>query len=131
MAQPLLSIGNFIFSIPTLLHDELQRQTDWRHAANARIGAPDATQFIGPGQDTVSISGTALAELSDGAASLDQLRAMAATGEPQPMVDGSGWIRGDFIINRIDERRKHLLADGTALKIDFGIDLTRVEKPRS
>ncbi|MEG3182114.1 phage tail protein [Sphingomonas sp. LT1P40] len=121
----LLSLGMFPFSIPTLLHDELQRRADWRHPGNPRVGARDAQQFTGPGPETMSITGTAMAELSDGEASLDELREMAGTGDAWPLVDGAGRIYGDFKITGIDERMKLFFPDGTARRIDFAIDLLR------
>ena len=127
--QALLSLGMFAFTLSTLAHDELQRRTSWRHASNPRIGARDALQFTGPGEDTVSISGTAVAELQDGRASLDQLRAMAATGNPWPLVDGLGTVFGQFVITALDERQKHFMPDGTPRRIDFGLDLLCVDAP--
>lgn len=123
----LLALGLFAFSIPTLAHDELQRRAAWRHATSARIGARDATQYVGPGEETIAINGTAYAELSDGQASLDQLRAMASTGDAWSLVDGAGRVYGAFVIVAIDEGQHHLLADGTPLKIDFTINLLRVD----
>jgi phage protein U len=124
----LVSLGMFVFSLPTLAHDELQRRCDYRHARNARVGARDAVQFLGPGDDTVSLSGSAYAELSQGAASLDELRDMAATGEHWRLVDGSGRVFGSFVITGIDERQKHFFPDGTPRRIDFAIDLLLVDE---
>lgn len=125
----LMAIGLFVFSLPTLAYDELQRRTDWKHAISPRVGARDAVQFVGPGAETISLSGAAMAELSDGRASLDQLRDMANSGSAWSMVDGSGRVYGAFVITGIDERHKELLPDGTPRKIDFGIDLLRVDDP--
>ena len=127
---PLLALGQFAFSISTMAFDELQRRRDWRHARTARVGARDATQFTGAGDDTLSISGTALSELGDGRASLDQLIAMAGTGEPNELVDGLGFVLGSFVITSLDERTKHFFPDGTARAIDFGLDLLGVESRR-
>lgn len=124
----LISLGMFPFHVPTLAHDELQRRSDWRHARSSRIGARDAVQFVGPGDETVSLSGSAYAELSLGRASLDQLREMAGTGETWPLVDGAGRVFGSFVITGVDERHKALLDDGTPRRIDFGIDLLRVDE---
>lgn len=127
----LMSLGMFAFSIPTLAYDELQRRRDWRHADNARIGAAPASQFVGRGQDTVSITGTAFAELSDGRASIDQLVEMADSGDSWPLVDGAGQVYGAFVITGLDERQKHLLSDGTPRQIDFAIDLRRLDEPEA
>ena len=124
----LMSLGMFPFHMPTLAHDELQRRTDWRHARNGRVGARDAVQFVGPGEETISLSGSAYAELSLGRASLDELREMANAGETWPLVDGGGLVFGTFVITGIDERHKFLLEDGTPRRIDFVLDLLRVDE---
>ncbi|MBB3910520.1 phage tail protein [Sphingomonas desiccabilis] len=123
----LMSLGLFPFSLDTLAHEDLTRRTAWRHATSQRIGQRDATQFVGPGEETVSIAGTAYAELSDGRLNLDQLRTMADSGDAWPLVDGAGMIFGAFVIQTLDERHKHLFADGTPRAIDFQIELLRVD----
>nr|WP_317892050.1 phage tail protein [uncultured Sphingomonas sp.] len=123
----LMSLGLFPFSLDTLAHEDLTRRTAWRHAASQRIGRRDATQFVGPGEETVSIGGTAYAELTDGRLSLDQLRDMADSGDAWPLVDGAGMIFGAFVIQTLDERHKALFADGTPRAIDFQLELLRVD----
>lgn len=96
----LLAIGMFHFSVPTVVHDELKRRSSWIHATSQRIGARIATQFVGVGAETLSISGVAHAELSDGRASLDELRSMAAAATPGPSLMARGrstarsWFKG-------------------------------------
>jgi phage protein U len=123
----LMSLGMFPFSLDTLAHEDLSRRTAWRHATSQRIGQRDATQYVGPGEETVSIAGTAYAALSDGRLSLDQLRTMADSGDAWPLVDGAGMIFGAFVIQTLDERHKALFADGTPRAIDFQIELLRVD----
>jgi phage protein U len=123
----LIALGMFLFEIGTLPFDELQRKTDWQHARSARVGARDATQFVGPGDETVSLSGAVYTELTDGRVSIDDLRALADAGEALPLVDGSGTVYGNFVITALDERHAYLMADGTPRRIDFGLDLLRVD----
>jgi phage protein U len=123
----MMSLGLFLFSLPTLAYQELQRRTDYRHAQQARVGARDASQFLGVGDETISLSGSAMAELQDGQASLDQLRDMGASGQAWSMIDGMGRAYGAFVIVGIDDRHREFFADGTARQIDFGIDLRRVD----
>lgn len=125
----LMALGMFLFALSTLGFDELQRKTDWRHARAPRIGARDATQFVGLGDETISLSGSTFTELTDGRVSLDDLRAMADTGEAFPLLDGTGLVWGSYVITAIDERHAALMADGTPRRIDFGIDLLRVDSP--
>ncbi|MFC3581100.1 phage tail protein [Sphingomonas hylomeconis] len=124
----MMSLGMFVFSLPTLAYEDLQRRSDYNHAKSARIGARDATQFVGVGAETVSLSGTTFAEIADGAVSLGKLRDMAASGDAWPLVDGAGRIYGAFVIEGVDEKQKEFLSDGTPRKIDFALDLYRVDE---
>lgn len=123
----LMSLGMFVFGIPTLAFDELVRKASYRHVTSARVGVRDATQFTGPGEETITIAGTVYTEIADGEASLSDLHSMACTGDPWPLLDGTGRIYGAFVITAVDERRRRLHADGSARAIDFGIDLLRVD----
>lgn len=125
----LMALGMFIFEIPTLAHDEMQRKAQWVHARSGRVGARDATQYVGPGAETVSLSGAVYSEITDGAVCIDQLRAMADEGDAYPLLDGTGLVFGNYVIEVIDERHAAIMADGRARRIDFAIDLLRVDDP--
>ncbi len=122
----MMALGMFVFSLPTLAYQDMQRKSAWRHARSGRIGAIDATQFVGRENDTVALSGTAYAELMAGRASLDDLRDMAAKGEAWSLIDGTGRVYGAFVITCIDEGMKEIFADGTPRKIDFTVDLLEI-----
>ena len=59
----MLALGMFVFSLRTAAYQELQRQTDWRHASNNRVGAAPARQFVGRGEDAITLPGIILPEL--------------------------------------------------------------------
>jgi len=122
----MMALGMFVFSLPTLAYQVQQRKSGWRHARSGRVGALDATQFLGRENDKISLSGAAYAELMAGRASLDQLRDMAAEGKAWPLVDGTGRVHGAFVITDIDEGLKEFFPDGTPRKIDFSIELLEV-----
>lgn len=125
----LMALGMFIFELGSLAPDELQRKADWQHARAPRVGARDAAQFIGPGAETITISGATYAELADGRVSLDELREMAAAGDAVPLVSGAGEVFGTYVIEAIDERHAYMMQDGRPRRIDFAIDLLRVDDP--
>ncbi|NIJ15639.1 phage tail protein [Sphingobium vermicomposti] len=81
------------------------------------------------GDERISLSGSVYAEITDGQVSIDDLRSMADQGEALPLVDGRGTVYGTFVVTAIDERRAFLMADGRPRRIDFGIDLLRVDDP--
>lgn len=123
----MLSIGMFGFSLDTLAYQEFSRRTDWKHGRTSRVGARDVSQFTGPGTDAVSLRGFLLPEFAGDPESLDDLRTMASGGEAFPLVDGTGRVYGDFIITGIDEGQSLFFNDGRARRIEFTIDLIRVE----
>ncbi|MDG9889710.1 phage tail protein [Pseudomonas juntendi] len=126
----MLALGMFIFSLPTLAYQQLQRQTDWRHAANSRIGAQPARQFLGRGEDDITLPGVLLPELAGSMMSLDEIRAMANTGKAWALVEGTGRVYGLFIIESLSETRSVFFQDGTARRIEFSLTLKRVDDGR-
>ncbi|MBT2339450.1 MULTISPECIES: phage tail protein [Pseudomonas] len=126
----MLALGMFVFSLSTAAYQELQRQTEWRHAVNQRIGAPPARQFVGRGDDTITLPGIILPELAGSALSLDALRLMANTGKAWPMVEGSGRIYGLWIIESLSETKTLFFRDGTPRRIEFTLSLKRIDDDR-
>jgi phage protein U len=126
----MLALGMFVFSLHTLAYQELQRQTDWRHASNNRLGAPPARQFLGRGEDTITLPGILLPELAGTVLSLDALRHMANTGKAWPVIEGSGRIYGLWIIESLSETKTIFFNDGTPRRIEFSLTLKRIDDDR-
>ncbi|MGX9559489.1 phage tail protein [Pseudomonas sp. CFBP 5750] len=126
----MLALGMFVFSLSTAAYQALQRQTEWRHSSNPRVGAAPARQFVGRGDDTITLPGIILPELSGSALSLDALRLMANTGKAWPMVEGSGRIYGLWIIESLNETKTLFFRDGTPRRIEFTLSLKRIDDDR-
>jgi phage protein U len=124
--MPLMSLGMFPFEMGTLAYQELGRKSSWRHASSDRFGARPATQYLGPGDDDVSLSGAILPGFAGSFASLETLREMAGTGDAWPLVDGGGRVFGNYRIEGIGEGRSVFMDDGAARRGDFSIELKRV-----
>lgn len=125
----MMTFGTFVFSLSTAAYQQLQRQMTWRHASSERVGALPAHQFVGPGEDTIDLSGSITAELADDLLALDALRALADDGVPQALVEGTGRVYGGYVITSLGETRREFFADGTPRLIDFQLQLLRVENP--
>ena len=69
-----MSLGFFIFSLPTLAYQELQRQTKWRFAETGVVGVRPRQQFIGLGSDDITLRGELRLEVAGKSISLDYLR---------------------------------------------------------
>ena len=125
--RTLMALGLFVFSMETLPFAEFQRKQDWRHAKAERHQARPASQYVGPGDDKVTLQGNFAPEVAGDYGSLNRLREMAETGDALPLVDGAGTVLGKYRIMAIDERRQSIMIGGFARFIDFAIDLERAD----
>lgn len=123
----LMALGQFVFRVATLAYSELQRSTAWRHASTSRVGARPALQFVGAGDDTITLPGVLAPEVAGTLQSLATLRAMADAGDAYAMVDGAGRIMGAWVITSITETGSALTADGVARRTEFSIALQRAD----
>lgn len=122
----LFALGMFVFNGSTVLPDALSRRRDWRHERTDRFGARAASQFTGPGEDKITLTGTHIPEVSGEYSSLERLAELADEGEALPLLDGGHNNIGTFTIDAIDEEKRVLIDDGRARRIDFTISLSRV-----
>ena len=119
------ALGLFVFSLSTLPYQELKRRRGWRFASNNRVGKKPARQYVGEDDETISLSGVLLPELTGGDMSLADNEAMANQHTAWPLIEGTGHIYGMFTIDNIDTTRTLFFDDGTARRIEFTIALTR------
>jgi hypothetical protein len=127
----MMAFGMFVFGLGTAAYQELQRQTAWRHAAQGRVGARPARQYLGPGDDTITLTGTLLPQFTGGQQNLDQLRAMANQGAAWPLIEGNGSYYGLYVIESLRESKSHHMRDGSAQRIEFTLVLQRIDEDRA
>lgn len=126
----MMTLGMFVFGMPTLAYQEFQRETAWRHSSTSRIGSRPARQFLGPGDDLITLPGVLLPELAGKTLSLDALRIMADTGKAWPLIEGTGRIYGIYVIESMSETKTLFFKDGAARRIEFSLKLARVDEGR-
>lgn len=124
----MLCLGLFVFSLDTLSYQELQRRTAWKHPTQSLVGARDASQFLGAGEDTITLSGSMVPEFAGDVASLDKLRRMGNTGNAWVLVEGTGTVYGAYVITDLQETKSFFYMDGTPRKIEFTLSLRRVDQ---
>jgi phage protein U len=124
--RTLMSWGLFVFGMESLAPDEYQRRRSWRHAATERFMARPARQFVGPGDDNVSLLGSLIPEIAGSLGAIETVAEMAGTGDPQPLVDGQGRLWGNYVLVNLDETGRSIIAGGIARWVDFAIDFERV-----
>jgi uncharacterized protein len=124
----MMTLGMFVFEVKSLPYQQLQRSTQWRHSSQNRVGQRPAYQYLGPGEDTITLSGTLLPELTGGRMTLDDVRIMADEGKAWPLIEGSGRVYGFWSVRAVNETSSAFFQDGVPRKIDFTIDLVRVDE---
>lgn len=126
----LMAFGMFVFSLETAAYQDFQRQTEWRHGSTSRIGTNPARQYLGRGDETITLQGVLLPALAGTVLSLDTLRTMADTGKAYPLIEGTGRIYGVWVIDSLTEGRTIFFSDGAARRIEFSLSLKRIDDGR-
>ena len=118
----------FPFSIPTAVYQQLQRSTNWRHPSNSRVGDMPAYQFIGRGEDTISLEGSIVPEFGS-QMSITALRVMGDTGKAWPLISGTGKVFGLYHIDDLQETQTIFFPEEKKKKIEFSLKMTQAQKP--
>ena len=124
----MLTLGLFVFQLQTLPYQSLQQSLDYRWPSNNRIGERGAYQFLGIGEDKITLSGVLLPEITGGALSLLALKTMAELGKAWPLIGGDGAIYGMYVVASMTQTQSVFFADGSARRIEFSMTLTRVDE---
>jgi uncharacterized protein len=124
-----MSLGLFLFVLPTVVFQDMKHKRDVRHARNERVGNIDAFQFVGPGEESITLSGNTAYGINHASASYAVLNRMMQTGKAWPLIDGLGNVYGQYIIQSLDISKSGFRKFGQARQSDFTIDLQRVDNP--
>lgn len=123
----LATLGFFVFHTATIPYHGYDRSQSWRHPHQSVVGSslPPA-QFTGRDPDTLTIHAELRPEVTGGDFSIDWLRGMAETGQPYPLILGTGALLGSYVITDIQDRQSQLMHDGKARAIAFSMTLKKV-----
>lgn len=124
----LMSLDMFIFEIGTLPFTELRQRWEWRFAEGDRFRHRAAQQFLGPGAETVDLTGALYP--GDGIGdyfSFDTIREMALEGRAYTLSAGTGEILGEFTIRTLERTSTLFFVDGAPRKSDFSLQLVRAD----
>ncbi|MEE8058983.1 MAG: phage tail protein [Pseudomonadales bacterium] len=135
MDNTMMLLGVVRFSIDTAAYQQLQRSTQYQWAAQNRLGHPilkrfgiggPTLQYIGPGDETISINGTMYPHYNGSPFHISLMRLQAGLGIPLPLISSSGgFVLGLWIVESIQQTDTALFSDGTARKIEFNLSLKR------
>lgn len=126
----MMILGMFVFTLKNITYQNLNQKTKWRHASNSRVGTLPAYQFLGRGENTITLSGSIMPGFKGSPKSLVKLSAMADKGKAYPLINGNGKVYGQYVIDSIEETNTIFFKDGTPRKIEFSIDLIQITTPK-
>lgn len=123
----MMTLGQFSFELATAVFQELKRVTEYRWPKQERFGKAPVRQFVGLGDDSITLPGVIFPAWRGGRFQVDAMRAMAARGEPLFMVDGDGTVMGRWVIERIEETKSNFAAAGAPLKQEYSLSLCKFD----
>lgn len=127
----MMTLGLYVFMLNTLPYQSLARSVNYNLAENKRVGKRPVTQFLGVGQEEITLIGELRPEITGGIVSLLAFETMANMGRAWPLIEGSGFIYGMFIIKEMTHTNTQFFPDGRAQSISFTLKLKRVDESYS
>ncbi|EMQ4462204.1 phage tail protein [Klebsiella pneumoniae] len=124
----MMVFGLFVFELRTLPYQQLQLSRNWRHVKNDRVGRSAKWQYVGAGENQLTLGGLLYPEITGGNLSLGAVSTMAYTGLAWPLIDGVGSIYGMYVITGLQETHQEFDHYGKAKKIEFTLSLQRVDE---
>lgn len=123
----MMVFGMFVFTLRTIPYQQLQLSQEWRHVKNDRVNASAGWQYIGPGDNSVTLDGVLYPEITGGNLSLAALNSIGYAGRPWPLIEGGGRIYGMYVMTRLERGHSEFDRYGNPKKIEFTISLSRVD----
>jgi phage protein U len=127
MGKTMMQLGGYQFSIDNAAYQELTRSSEYRWAAQTRVGTTDALQFIGTAGDTIELRGTIYPYYKGGIGQIDSMRTQASIGWPLPLVSGQGKVLGLWVVEAIREGQAVFDQSGIPRRQEFEIRLRRYD----
>jgi uncharacterized protein len=118
-----MALGSYRFSISTAVYESFKRETKWRWASQERLSRTPAKQYVGPGEDTITLEGVVYPHFRGGLEQIDNIRAEADKEEPLLLVDGLGYVYDYWVVTSLSETHTALWQKGVPLKQQFTLTL--------
>ncbi|BDP30903.1 phage tail protein [Vibrio vulnificus] len=123
MADVMMALGDYRFSINTAALKSISETHSWRWADHNVAGAKPKPQFIGPDLSSLRFMGMIYPHFRGGLEQTDKMKAEGDKGAPLRLVDGTGRDWGYWTIRQLQVEKQELFTKGVARKIEFTIEL--------
>lgn len=117
-----MALGDFIFGLSSeFAYDRLERKASGGWVSLDIIASKPMSHQTGQGLETLRLSGVAM--YAAGMKRVDELRAMINARVPYVLIDGIGRNWGRWRIESVNESQRSIIADGTAMALDWTLEL--------
>jgi phage protein U len=121
----LYSVGTITIDTRPFSADDVDRTGSADFAVKPLIGALPGREFMGEGDEKITISGQLLPSKVGGLTELEALHEMRRGGQRLPVMRGDGKMFGWFVIQDIREGHSDLLRDGVGFVVKHSISLVK------
>lgn len=117
-----MALGSFIFGLSRqFAYHSLLRKSDGGWTEIQILTSKPKSSQTGQKSETLTITGKSMYAVAMDR--LDELRALQALRIPLPLIDGIGRNWGLWRINSVQETQSQVIDDGTAMVVDWVIEL--------
>ena len=127
--QVMMGLGGVRFAVDPLNFSELERSFAYRWEPQNRLGRRPAQQFLGPGEETITLKGTIYPNhpaFAGGLTELNNMRARSAQGvffNLGARIGGRGVALGRWCVKNIRDAQSYFHPNGLPSKVEFTIEL--------
>ncbi|EFO30921.1 phage P2 GpU superfamily [Roseibium sp. TrichSKD4] len=126
MSRPLAALGMFLFAPSIGSYEELEHTWNFKWAKPDPIGSPPVKQWMGKGDEELSIIGGVWPEIQpSGTWKIDRLAKVAGLGVPLVFLSGSGTVFGLWCVEQIHKRDTLIEEWGIPGAIEYEIYLSK------
>src|SRR5690606_9178615 len=123
----LYMLGALIVDTRPFSAEDVRRTASADIVAKPLMQAFPAKEFMGEGEDDISLSGQLLPAKIGGLSELEIAHEMRRNGTRFPLMRGDGQRLGWYAITQISEQHSHLMRNGVGFIVRHSLTMTRVE----
>lgn len=123
----LIALGPFRFSLDGAPFEERTHASRWDWKPIDRVGAAPALQYTGPQNDTMTLNGRLFPGHTGGIEQLARMRALAGLGRPMMLIDGTGRVHGNWVIESVEDTGTKHFKDGYPRAVTFTVGLKKYD----
>lgn len=104
-------------------------ETSGDFAKHELISSRRGYEFVGPGEDSLDLSGQLLPFHIGGLSELEFAKQLCTTGEPVFVMRGDGQVMGWYQLMKVKERHSQIGPGGVGFVVAYALHLEKIDDP--